>query len=102
MEGLGLHVLDRPVRGRDLEAPREIGGPAEELLVPPVAEAADALRDEEPRRDAVHELRDVRPRALGDDRPDDDSEADPAPDAEPALPDRERHPTTRRAARPSS
>ena len=56
MEGLGVDVVDRPVLGIDLEAPGQVGRLAEELLVPPVAEATDALRDEQPRRDAVGEL----------------------------------------------
>ncbi len=50
-----LDVVDRPVLGGDLEAPRKVGRLAEELLVPPVAEAADSLRDEERGRDAVRE-----------------------------------------------
>ena len=44
-----VDVVDRPVLGVDLEAPRQVRRTAEELLVPPVAEAADALRDEERR-----------------------------------------------------
>ena len=102
VEGLRLDVLDRPVVDRDLEAPGQVGRLAEELLVPPVAEAADPLRDEERRRGAVRELGDARAGPLGDDRADDRPEADPAPDAEAALPDRERAPTTRPGARPSS
>ena len=46
------------VRGRlavDLERPRQRRVLAVELLVPPVAPAADRLREQEPRRDGVHE-----------------------------------------------
>ena len=85
-------MVDRPVLGSDLETPRKVGRAAEELLVPPVAEAADPLRDEKRGRDAVGELRDGDARAPRDDRPDDTAEPDPAPDAEAALPDRERPP----------
>src|SRR5512144_1696870 len=89
MERLVLDVVDRAVLGVDLEAPGKVGGLAEELLVPPVAEASDALCDEKPRGDAVRELRHGDAGAARDDRADDGTEANPAPDAEAALPDRE-------------
>ena len=50
VERLVVDVVDRAVLGIDLEAPRQVGRPAEQLLVPPVPEAADALRDEQRRR----------------------------------------------------
>src|SRR5919204_72069 len=48
----------------DLEAPRQRCRAAEELLVEPVPHPADRLGDEQPRRDAVHEHRDVRAAAV--------------------------------------
>ena len=65
---------------------------AEELLVPPVADPADPLREQQARRDGVHEPEDAVARALHDDRAGEAAEEDPAPDAEAALPDRERRP----------
>ena len=84
-------VLDRPVLDVDLDAPRQRGGAAEELLVPPVAEPADGLgqrhagdqrveadrRGSDPRRWATH-----TPTAI----PSDDATGD----AEAAVPDLER------------
>src|SRR5206468_10191786 len=89
VEGRVAEVLHRPMRGIDLEAPRQVGRLAEELLVPPVAEPADALSDEQPRCDAVHEQPDVRAGTLGHDSADEHAEGDAAPDAEPTPPDRE-------------
>jgi hypothetical protein len=48
-----VEILEGSVLRVDLQSPRQVGRLAEELLVPPVAEAADALRDEEARRQAV-------------------------------------------------
>src|SRR5262245_27548498 len=92
VEGRALDVVDRPVVRGDLETPGQVGRLAEELLVPPGPEAADPLRDEQPGRHAVGESRDARARPPSDDRSDDDAEADAAPHAEAALPDRERPP----------
>src|SRR5262245_1076579 len=92
VEGRALDVVDRPVVRGDLEAPRQVGRLAEELLVPPVPEAADPLRDEQRRRHAVRKSGDARAGAPGDDRPDQDAEPDASPHAEAALPDRERPP----------
>src|SRR5262245_10354405 len=92
MEGVPVDEVERAVLGIDLEAPGKIRRLPEELLVPPVPEAPDALRDEQCRRDAVRELRDRRAGAMRDDRSDETPETDPAPDAEPALPDRKRPP----------
>src|SRR5918992_310024 len=74
MEGLAVDVLDRPVVGRDLERPREVRRLAEELLVPPIADAADRLRDQQRGSDAVHEDGDVRARAPGHDDADERSQ----------------------------
>ena len=41
-----VEVLRRPVGDVDLQAPRQVGGPAVELLVEPVAPAPDRLRHE--------------------------------------------------------
>src|SRR5262245_66040719 len=92
MERRAIDVLDRAVLRVDLEPPRQIRGLAEQFLVPPVAEAADALRDEERRSDAVGQACNGRARAMRDDRTDEAAEADPAPDSETALPDRDRSP----------
>ena len=83
---------ERPVRRVDLEAPRQVGRLPEELLVPPVADPPDRLRHEQPGREAVGEEPDVRAGALRDEAADEAAGGDPAPDAEAALPDRERPP----------
>src|SRR6187551_1469935 len=82
MEGLLVDEVDRAVLGVDLEAPREVRRLPEELLVPPVPEAPDSLRDEQCGRDAVRKLRDRSAGAVRDDGTDETTEADPAPDAE--------------------
>ena len=87
--GGAVEVLERPVGGVDLQPPREVGGLAEELLVPPVANPPDALGEQEPGRGRVHEEPDVGARAADDDGADERPERDPAPDSEPALPDLE-------------
>ena len=91
-----------PMGRIDLEGPRQVGRLAEELLVPVVAPAADSLREQEAGRDRVHEQEDALPRALDDVRAGERAAEDPAPHAEPALPDGERAPTTCAAPRPSS
>ena len=83
---------ERPVRRIDLEAPRQVGRLPEELLVPPVADPSDRLRHEQAGREAVGEQPHVRPGALRDEAADEAPEGDPAPDAEAALPDRDRPP----------
>ena len=92
MEGRLVEVVERPVDRVDLEPPREVGRLPEELLVPPVAEPADTLGEEEPGREAVRQQPDVGARALRDDPADETPGRDPAPDPEPAAPDRERSP----------
>ena len=89
MEGVGVGVVERPVLRVDLEAPRPVGRLAEELLVPPVAEAADPVREHEAGRGGVHQREGVLARPLGDDRADQRPEQDPAPDPQAALPDHE-------------
>ena len=50
MERALVEVLQRPVCAVDLQPPRQLGRLAEELLVPPVADPADALREQQPGR----------------------------------------------------
>jgi hypothetical protein len=64
VERVAFDVVDRPVVRIDLEPPRKIRGTAEELLVPPVTEATDSLRDEERRGDAVGEPGTASPERL--------------------------------------
>src|SRR5438105_14556052 len=85
-------VRVRPVRGRDLQPPRQRGRLPEQLLVPVVADPADSLREQEAGRDRVHHQPPAVPRAADDHGAGRHPERDPAPDAEPALPDRERAP----------
>ena len=85
-------VLDGPVRQVDLEAPREVGRLAVELLVEVVAPAPDRLREEQARRDHVHEGEHALPGALDHPGANEHAAGDPAPDPEAALPDRERLP----------
>ena len=89
MEGRVLGVVRDPVVEVDLQAPRQVGRLAVELLVEPVAPAPDSLREEEAGRDRVGEVPHARARAPDDDPAGDAPEQDPAPDAEPALPDGE-------------
>ena len=98
------HLIDGRERSMDrvdLEAPGQVGRLPEELLVPPVADATHGLGDEKPWCEAVGEQPDVRAGTLGDEAADEAAERDPAPDAEAALPDRERVPTTGRGPRSS-
>src|SRR5205814_8957498 len=71
----------------DLQAPRQARRLAVQLLVPPVAPAADALREEQAGRNGVHEALDAVPGAAHDDGACERAEEDPAPHAEAALPD---------------
>ena len=57
MEGRDVGVLGRTVRRVDLEPPRQVGGPAEQLLVEPVAPAAAGLGERDARGDRVAEHR---------------------------------------------
>ena len=78
--------------GIDLQPPRQIGRLAEQLLVEPVAPAPDPLREQQTRRDRVHEQPDALMGSMDDPCAREDAEEDSAPDAEPALPDGERRP----------
>ena len=55
MECRELRVSGRAVREVDLEAPRECGRSAEQLLVEVVAPASDRLGEHDTGRDRVHE-----------------------------------------------
>src|SRR5262249_34003520 len=76
----------------DLQPPEQRRRLAVELLVEPVAPTPDPLREQQARRDRVHEQADAVPRAVNDPSASEDAEEDPAPDAEAALPDGERRP----------
>src|SRR5437667_1756735 len=86
MESRVAEVLGHAVLEVDLQAPRQAGRLAVELLVEVVAPAADSLREQESRRDRVHEQVDARPRSVDDPSADNGAQKDPAPDTEPALP----------------
>ncbi len=73
----------------DLEPPRQVGRLAVELLVPPVAEAADRLRQQERGRDDVHRAQHAPAGALDHPGAREHAEEDPAPDPEATLPDLE-------------
>src|SRR5262249_43831635 len=66
MEGRVRQVSLWAVIDVDLEAPREAGRLAEELLVEPVAPAPDPLSYQQPRRGGVREERDALARAADD------------------------------------
>ena len=71
----------------DLQPPRQVGGPAEELLVEVVAEPPDALGDQDPGRRGVHHRQHARAAAVRDVRAGQDAEEHAAPDPQAALPD---------------
>lgn len=81
-------VTDARGDGRvDLEPPRERRRRAEELLVEPVAQTTDRLRDQEPGGDGVREGGEADALTACADPRADRAEGDGPPDAEPALPD---------------
>jgi hypothetical protein len=85
-------VVDRckgPVAWVDLEAPGKVGWLPEELLVPPVADPSDRLRDEQTWCKTVGEQPYVGTGPLCDEAADKTPCCDPAPDTEATLPDRE-------------
>src|SRR5439155_26227337 len=88
---VGALILERNVAlmlDIDLQPPRQAGRLAVQLLVPVVAPAADSLREQEPRRDGVHEQKNAGARTVDDPGADHAAEEDPAPASEPALPGR--------------
>ncbi len=83
-----LQVSGRPVGGRDLERPGQLGGRAEQLLVEVVADPADRLGDQQCGRHAVHEQLDLDARhALSVQTPQaaTHTRGDPAPDPRPPF-----------------
>src|SRR5690242_6847754 len=91
VEGRVLDVA-AAVRLVDLQSPRQARRLAEQLLVEPVPPPADPLREQQARRDGVHEEAHAVAGAVHDPCAGEHAEQDPAPDAEAALPDRERRP----------
>src|SRR5439155_14776787 len=89
MEGAVTLVPRNTVLRVDLESPRPVGRLPIQLLVEPVADPADPLREQQPGRGRIRKLPHAAPRALDDDRARDRAKEDPAPDAETALPDLE-------------
>jgi hypothetical protein len=79
----------------DRKPPRQRGRSAEELLVEVVAKAADRLGDEESRSRGIEKPRDVGTTAPQHPKPGEGPGGDPTPDAEAAVPDRERAPRMR-------
>ena len=79
----------RPVRRTDLQRPGESGRFAEELLVPPVAPAADPLGKQQPGRGRVEHRAHACPGAADDECAGGAAEQDAAPDAKAAVPDLE-------------
>ena len=79
-----VDVLRGPVGNVDLQPPRQRCGLAEELLVPPVADPANPLREQQPWRGRIHERREAHARPPHD-HPATGAPEDPALHAEPAL-----------------
>src|SRR5437867_3955893 len=92
MEGRVVLVGGGPVGRIDLQPPWEGRRTTEQLLVEVVADAADGLRHEQPRRGGVEEARDVGAASTQDPQAGERSARDAAPDPEAAFPDRERSP----------
>src|SRR5665647_628595 len=98
-ERVGWHPVRERRAGRiDPQPPREVGRRAEELLVEPVPEPADGLGDQQGRRGRVREAGEPHVRTPSADPRPHRAKGDGAPDAQAALPDRER--LHRVAARP--
>ena len=87
-----IERAQRPVGRVDLEAPGQVRGLTEELLVPPVADPPYGLGDEQAGREAVGEQPHVGACALRDIPTHEAAGRDATPHAEAALPDRERPP----------
>ena len=92
--GLPAGVDDGPARGLvplvDLQAPRQVGRAAVQLVVEPVAEAADGLRERDAGGGRVGEVEEADPGPAAADPGAERAERDGAPDAEAALPDLQR------------
>src|SRR4029453_8698271 len=68
VEGRVALVAGDAVLRVDLQPPGQVGRLAVELLVPPIAPAADALREQQARRDRIHHVAHARALAAHDDR----------------------------------
>ena len=86
------HAGVQPRGPGDLEAPRQAGRLAEKLLVEVVADAPDGLGDQQRGRGRVAHQPPVGTGPVHPPDPDGGADRDAAPDAEAALPDRERPP----------
>src|SRR5205085_3091261 len=89
-----MQVARRPVGGADLKAPGQRRWLAEQLLVEVVADPSDRLGDQQAGRRYVDEPAQVgaaQP-TMGAPHADGNAGSDPAPDAQPTLPDRKRAP----------
>src|SRR6202023_3408693 len=85
-----MFVVQGPVREVDLERPRKLARPAEQLLVEVVAPTADCLRNHYAGSDGVEQRERVEMTATRDDQHRDQSAGDRTPDRESAFPDLER------------
>lgn len=92
MERRVVLVAVRAVVRRDLQPPREVGGPTEEFLVDPVAPSADSLSQRDRRRERPGNLAEPDTSARDRDLDAQGTEADRSPDPLAALPDVERSP----------
>ena len=99
LEGCEPFVTLRPELRVDLQAPRQAGGLAEQLLVEVVAQAADGLGDQQGRRDRVHEQRHAGPGPAHPPGPYQRPRGDAAPHTQPARPHREHAPPVVRDVR---
>ncbi len=82
-------LRERRVARLDLQTPRQVGREAEQLVVEPVADASDGLRDEESGREGVGERPEPQARDPAADEHADCAADERAEDGVAALPDRE-------------
>src|SRR5699024_9201196 len=87
MEGGELFVTGRSVGRVDRQRPRQVGGAAEELLVEPVAEPPDPLRQDDSGRECVSERPEPHSTAPTHQPHAEATEWDRTPDPEATVPD---------------
>ena len=87
VEGRARGVAGRQLVVGDPQGPRQVGGSAEQLLVPPVAPTADRLRKRDCWRDRCEELRHRYSPTIRGEHPDGDPAEQPSRDAEATFPD---------------